>query len=247
MSSEEMVAAIQNGDTGLQERLWERVCKLVRVYAYRYYMATNGRGGVTIEDLEQTGYLAMVEAADRYDPGKAAFSTYLVQYLHKYFQEASGRLYQTTNGQLMPKDALDVSISLNMPLDDDEKAELMEIIADPTAILDNVEAKICNEQLQKAVEDALRELPEDQTSVMHCRFWENLTYEETAVRLGRGTGSVRAMEEKAIRTLRKPKSRERLMPFYDFSYYNNTGLGAYKSTGESVQERYLLQKERFKR
>lgn len=244
MSTDEMVAAIQNGDLGLLEALWERLRRLVHTFAYRYYAATQGRGGVAVEDLEQTGYLAMMDAIPRYNSGEAAFSTYLVQYLRKYFQAASGRLYKTTSGQLMPKDALNVSVSLNMPIDDDEETELMEITADPATSWDDIEEVIWREQLRETVAAVLQELPEDQTAVMRCRFWDNLTYEETAGRLGRDTGSVRGAEQKAIRALRQSKNKKRLMPFYDFNYYSGTGLGAFKSSGASVQERYLIRQER---
>lgn len=243
MSTEEMVAAIQNGDAGLLEQLWEKLQRLVHTFAYRYYTATQGRGGVTVEDLEQTGYLAMMDAIPRYNPGEAAFSTYLVQYLRKHFQEASGRLYQDKKGLLMPKDALNISLSLNMTVDDDEETELMEITEDPATGWDDVDEVIWREQLREVVADVLQELPEDQTAVVRCRFWDNLTYEETAGRLDRDAGSVRGSEQKAIRALRQSKHRKRLMPFYDFNYYSGTGLGAFKSSGASVQERYLIRQE----
>ena len=121
MSNEEIVAAIRAGNTALLEPLWKQVRRLVYMFAYRHYMATQGRGGVTVEDLTQVGYLAMVDAIPRYDPAEAAFSTFLVQYLRKHFQEASGRLYQDKRGLLMPKDALNTSLSLNITVDDDEE------------------------------------------------------------------------------------------------------------------------------
>lgn len=51
-----------------------------------------------MEDLEQAGFLAVMDAIPRYDPEEAAFSTYLVKYLRKHFQETSGRLYKDTKG-----------------------------------------------------------------------------------------------------------------------------------------------------
>lgn len=243
MSTEEMVAAIQGGDVALLEPLWAKLWRLVRRFAYRYYMATQGRGGVTVEDLEQAGFLAVMDAIPRYDPKEAAFSTYLVQYLRKHFQEASGRLYKDAKGCFMPKDALNTCISLNMTVDDDEETELVEITADPATNLEVIEEKIWREQLRETVADVLQELPEDQMAVVRCRFWEGLTYEEAANQLGRDAGSVRGAEQKAIRGLRKSKNKKRLIPFYDFNYYSGTGFGAFKSNGASVQERYVMRKE----
>lgn len=243
MSNEEMVAAIQAGDAALLEPLWNQVRRLVYMFAYRYYMTTQGRGGVTVEDLVQVGYLAMVDAIPRYDPAEAAFSTFLVQYLRKHFQEASGRLYQDKRGLLMPKDALNTSLSLNITVDDDEETELMEITADPATGWENVEDAIWREQLQGVVADVLQELPEEQTAVLRGRFWDQHTYEQIAGNMGSNLSTVIGTEHKALRVLRQSKHRKRLMPFYDFNYYSGTGLGAFKSSGASVQERYLIRQE----
>lgn len=243
MSTEEMVVAIQGGNTALLEPLWGKLQRLVRKFAYRYYTATQGRGGVTVEDLEQAGFLAVMDAIPRYDPKEAAFSTYLVQYLRKHFQEASGRLYKDAKGCFMPKDALNTCVSLNMTVDDDEETELVEITSDPATNLESIEEKIWREQLRETVADVLQELPEDQMAVVRCRFWEGLTYEEAAKQLGRDAGSVRGAEQKAIRGLRKSKNKKRLLPFCDFNYYSGTGFGAFKSNGASIQERYVMRKE----
>ena len=243
MSNEEMVAAIQEGNTALLESLWNQMQRMVYTFACRHYTATQGRGGVTVEDLVQVGYLAMVDAVPRYDPAEAAFSTYLVQYLRKHFQEASGRLYQDKKGALKPKDALNTSLSLNITVDDDEETELMEITADHTAGLESTEEAIWREQLRGVVEEVLQELPEEQTEVLRHRFWNQQTYEQIAGNMGSNTSAVIGAEHKALRMLRQSRHRKRLMPFYDFNYYSGTGLGAFKSSGASVQERYLIRQE----
>lgn len=243
MSNEEMVAAIQEGNTALLESLWNQMQRMVYTFAYRHYTATQGRGGVTVEDLVQIGYLAMMDAIGRYDPAEAAFSTFLVQYLRKYFQEASGRLYQDKRGVLMPKDTLNVSLSLNITVDDDEETELMEITADPTAGLESAEEAIWREQLRGAVAEVLQELPEEQSAVLRHRFWDQQTYEQIAGNMGSNTSAVIRTEHKALRVLRQPRHRKRLMPFYDFNYHSGTGLGVFRATGMSVQERYLVMEE----
>lgn len=243
MSNEEMVAAIQEGNTALLESLWNQMQRMVYTFAYRHYTATQGRGGVTVEDLVQVGYLAMMDAIGRYDPAEAAFSTFLVQYLRKHFQEASGRLYQDKRGVLMPKDTLNVSLSLNITVDDDEETELMEITADPTAGLESAEEAIWREQLRGAVAEVLQELPEEQSAVLRHRFWDQQTYEQIAGNMGSNTSAVIRTEHKALRVLRQPRHRKRLMPFYDFNYHSGTGLGVFRATGMSVQERYLVMEE----
>ena len=244
MSIDEMAVVIQGGNLELLEPLWEQVIRLVKSQANRHWTATQGRGGVVADDLIQIGYLAMVDAISRYDPDKAAFTTYLVQYLQKYFHEATGRCYTDSSGRLMPKDALNVSVSLNMPVDDDEETELLEIVADPATSCEDTEEKIWQEQLRETMSSLLQELPAEQMEILRCRFWEDLTREETAERLGNDTGSIRMAESKAMRTLAQPKNRRRLMPFVDFDYYGGSGLGAFRASGMSVQERYLVLAEK---
>lgn len=244
MSNEEMVAAIQKGDARLLEPLWDKVWRLVHTFAYRYYMATQGRGGVTVEDLEQTGYLAMVDAVSRYDATEAAFSTFLVLYLRKYFQEASGRRYKDKKGMVIPKDALDVSVSLNVSVGDEDETELINLIEDPTTQWENIDEQIWQEQMRDAVMEVLQDLPEQQVAAVRCRFWDQMTYEQAAGQLGCDANAVRGAENKAIRALRQPRYRSRLLPFYDFDYYGGTGFGSFRHSGMSVQERYLMAQEK---
>lgn len=52
------------------------------------------------------------------------------------------------------------------------------------------------------------------------------------------------LDPKAIRALRRLKSAKKIRPFYDFDYCRGTSLGGFRSTGMSVQERYLVMQER---
>ena len=244
MSINEMAVAIQGGNLELLEPLWEQVIRLVKSQANRHWKATQGRGGVVADDLIQIGYLAMVDAISRYDPDKSAFTTYLVQYLQKYFHEATGRCYTDSSGRLMPKDALNVSVSLNMPVDDDEETELLEIIADPATSFEDTEEKIWQDQLRETMSSLLQELPAEQMKILRCRFWEDLTREEIAQQLGSNAVAIQKAERKAIRTLAQPKNKGRLLPFWDFDYYSGAGFGTFKRSGMSIQERYLTLMEK---
>jgi RNA polymerase sigma-B factor len=62
----ELVAAQRrDGDSASREELIMRHAGLVRAIARRY----NGRG-LPHEDIEQTGYLGLIQAVDRYDPAR---------------------------------------------------------------------------------------------------------------------------------------------------------------------------------
>ena len=49
------------------------------------------------------------------------------------------------------------------------------------------------------------------------------------------------MENKGIRELRKSRTLHR---FLDFDMYHGTGLGAFRLSGSSIQEQYILKQER---
>ena len=37
-----------------------------------------------------------------------------------------------------------------------------------------------------------------------------------------------------------------MSPFYEFDCYHGTGLGAFRSTGASIQERYMMKQDRIR-
>jgi RNA polymerase sigma factor (sigma-70 family) len=244
MSNEELVTEMQKGNTSLLEALWEGVRHFVHQSAYRYYKATERRGGLEVEDLMQVGFEAMVDAIPRYDPAEASFLTYLAQYLRKHFQEATGRTYPDAQGRLMPKDALNVSLSLNATVDEDGETEMIELVEDEAASCDSAEDKVWRAQLRDAVAEVLKELPEEQQEVLYSRFWQGKTYDATGADMNMTGTSARQIEGKALRTIRQDRYLKRLKPFHNFDCYRGTGLAAFKHSGMSVQERYIITREK---
>ena len=54
------------------------------------------------------------------------------------------------------------------------------------------------------------------------------------------------MENKGLKILRQPETAANLIEFYDFSYYTGTGLGAFRQSGLTIQEKYLILEEQKK-
>lgn len=240
MSNEELVAAIQNGDQGRMAELWDSVHRLVCKYARQYWGMLEGRGGLTVEDLVQTGYVALVEAVESYDSMVAAFSTWLYIYLRKHFRNAAG-----LHGKAKTNDPINTRISLNSPIDEEDGDTLDALIEDPksAATFQSVEDAIYNEQLHNALEDALAALPADVAEVLRLRNYDRLTVAEIGERWGVKYERIRQMENQGMRKLRQPKTAHKLRPFYDFDYYSSTGLSSFRRSGVSVQERYILMEE----
>lgn len=249
MSNEELVAAIQAGSVELMGRLWEQVAGLIKWKVKRIMTVLEGcpGRGVEFEDLCQSGYLAMVAAVDTYDPAAGGtFSTWLMYHLKTAFAEATG--YRTQKGRQEP---LNNYLSLDTPLTDDaDSDDLMDVVADPAGLQwrESLEDAIWYKELQETVGSALSTVPEQYREILRLRYWEDMTLEDIGELRGVSKERVRKMENKGIRILRQPQTASQLYTFFDFDFYGGTGLGAFRYSGMSVQERYLvIQEERKER
>lgn len=83
-------ASVQTGEPGAMLNLWEGVRRFVAKYAYR--RAHNSNGHIPHEDLMQAGFLAMLDAVDRFDPRweDASFLSVLRLTIKTRFAEKSG-------------------------------------------------------------------------------------------------------------------------------------------------------------
>ncbi len=241
MSNEEIAVRIQAGEIELMGQLWAGVEQLVKWKANRVSNAIGYNCGVDFDDLYQSGYLAMVEAVETYEFGKGSFTTWLMLHLKTAFAEATG--YRTVKGRSEP---LNNAMSLDKPLDNDpDGASFGDLVPDPraTASMVAVEEKLWREQLHKGMEGVLSELSPEQSTVLRCRYYECQTQEMVAKRLRMPAYKVQSLERKGLRELRGHKLARKIRHFYDFDYYNGTGLGAFQKSGMSIQERYLIVKE----
>lgn len=244
MSNEELALTIRQGEQGRTLELWEQVNGLVKRKALQIMTALQLSGnprGVDFDDLYQTGYLAMVAAVETYSPERGAFSTWFMFYLKTAFAEATG--YRTKSGRCEP---LNTAASLERPVSPDEpdSGTLAEFIPDGRAAdaIADVEESVYHEQLHKAIDGAMSELPTDNAQVLRLRYWDDMPLSAVGEVMGKSTERTRQMEIKGIRELRKSRTLHR---FLDFDMYHGTGLGAFRSSGSSIQEQYVLKQERW--
>ncbi len=202
--------------------------------------ALEGKRGVTLDDFMQEGYIAMVEAAESHGPEAGAFSTWLMFYLKRRFWELLG--FRTEKKR---NDPINTTSSLDAPIGDEDGDIWLEIVADPTGetALRDVEDQLWREQLRDTVAMVMEDLPDQQQEVLHRRFWLNQNSEEIGAGMGISLNQTRNEEDKAIRRLRRWEHSKHLRPFHDFSFYTGTGLGAFRRTSSSIQERYLIAQE----
>lgn len=243
-TNEELAKEAQKGDAETIEALWMQVQNLVKWKANRVLTVLEQQGrlrGLEFEDLLHTGYIAMLEAVQTFNPAQGSFSTWLNYYLQSAFANISG--YK--NGKY--RDPIHSAVSLDLPLSEDPDGGVMyETIPDPKAAedLEAVEDAIWQQQLHNTLEEILAEIPEVSTKVLRLRFYQNQTLTEVGSAFSVGTEMARQMERQALRELRKPKRSRKLSPFLDFNVYSGTGLTTFRATGTSIQERYLIREEK---
>ena len=199
MSNEELAQRIQQGERDLILQLWAQVRRYAHDRAYKWHRATGGRGGVTLNDLEQEAFIALLEALEGWDEKAGKFLTWYDLRLKAAFTAAT---MQRTKRDM--KDPLESALSLDASLLDgeDDPFILADVVADPRAEddLNTVEER----DRQAAIRRVLNSLQVEQRRVILLRYYHDMTREQTAQRLHLTKTRAAAIEAKALRLLRHP-------------------------------------------
>ncbi len=187
MTNEQLVCAIQGGDRDKLVELWHQVQRLIYKKAARLV----GLNGTTIDDMLQSGFIAMMLAANDFDPSKGTkFTTHFDFRLRAEFSICTG--YRAKSTWLDP---LQTAVSLDAPVEDGEDATLADFIPDPEATdaLDNLNIRI-------GVAEILSELPENQQRAVRDKYWNNISVDQKTLNL-------------AMKRLRHPDCSKRLRAY----------------------------------
>lgn len=178
-------------------------------------------------------------------PLSATGIAWLMYHLQKEFADITG--YRTKQGRHDPLNLpYGMVAELDKPMSDDANSDpLSEIIPDSyaEAQMKAVEELLYREQLHEALEQAMAEIPADRAEVLRKRYYEGKTLAEVEESRGTTTEYIRQLENYAIRDMRKPQSKRYLNEFADHNYFRGTGLGAFRHTGMSSEELYVIRKE----
>jgi len=241
LTNEELAVRIQQGEQDCIAALWDGVERFVSMQAGKRFRALGGCGGVTEEDLYQSGFLAMMSAASSYNPSKGmSFIGWLDIALKTSFAEAAGHLSTR-------RDALDYSMGLDEPIHGADGLTIADSIEDPCDGFEDAEDRIWREQLHAELEKSLCALPEEQADTLRRRFYQGKTLAEIGAEYGLTPYQARSLEEKALRTMRRPEIRRRLEAFIDENtpYYLKVGTARFHSTHTSATEQIVLIRERL--
>lgn len=199
MTNEELARRIQQGERDLLLQLWEQVRRYAHDRAYKWFRATNGRGGQTVQDLEQEAFLALLEALEGWTETAGPFLPWYSLRLKAAFTAATAQRTQRDR-----KDPLQDCLSLDAPLTDRE--------GDPFTLEDTIPDQRAEEDLetveerekQAAIRRVLDSLQTEQRRVILLRYFYGLTREQTAQRLHLTKTRASTIEAKALRLLRHP-------------------------------------------
>ena len=207
MTTNEIAVAVQAGQADRLE-LWEAVRRFANDRAYRWTRAAKGRGGVVLDDLIQTSFLALLDAVQTWRPDSgASFIGWYSLKLKAAFTEATGQRTERTR-----QEPLDRAQSLDMPLNGEigEDLTLADVIEDPRSEeeIEAVAELDYQQRRKQALAKALDGLTEDQRRAVVLRHCHGLTLDQTAARMGTTKATARAAEQKGLRLLRHPKNQE---------------------------------------
>ena len=242
MTNEEIVCAIKAGDTALYPELWERVRRIIFRRALSFYNSRRdfcASHGVTLEDLNQCGYFALVDAVKAWSPESGyRFTTFLNLHMKCQFKAALDGGKQRT-----AKDMLNCCDSLDKPMGDDlEGLSLEDAIPDPAAEQDmeDAETRVFFEELRNEMKQCLNSIDKEQADILRMQFFEGKTQGEIAERIGKSCQRVHQIKSKGLRELRKPQYSRQLLPYaeyLDLLAWRSTGFQSVKSSGLSSVER----------
>lgn len=208
MTNEELARQIQQGERDLILQLWEQVRRYAHDRAYKWFRATNGRGGQTVQDLEQEAFLALLEALEGWDEKAGPFLPWYSLRLKAAFTAATAQRTQRDR-----KDPLQDCLSLDAPLTDQE--------GDPFTLEDTIPDQRAEDDLntveewdrQAAIRRVLDSLQAEQRRVILLRYYHDMTREQTAQRLHLTRSRAATIEAKALRLLRRPVNSRVLLQY----------------------------------
>lgn len=242
MELEELAAQVKAGEPGAMLELWEAVRRFVGMKA-RDCARAGGR--VPLDDLIQVGFLAVLDAADKYDPSKenASFLSLLSLKLWKQWDEEAG--IRTTR-----RDALQYADSLDAPAmaGDEDSAPAVELLPDGGAALTfmGVEYADFLDYCRRLIRAALDTLPPAQGALLQLHYLEGRSLEAAATLCGLSCKQAASDTEfRALLRLERGKYRRELRDcleaFEDFREYQTAAkCETWKRTGLSRTEAAAL-------
>lgn len=237
MDKEMLAIKAQLGNREALAQLWEAVRPLLygktRSFYTHYGSDACTRHGVTLEDLQQETYFALLDAVKAFQPGRGfQFTTY-----------ASKNRFRACMGILSThRNALDYADSMNRPADEEGDTESGDLIPDPQAAaeLEAVDTREEQRFYSAVLETACAPLSFLQREILKRVYRDKQTRPQIAQALHVTPATVRREEAKALRTLRGDRRVWSLADEYlETAAYQQTGWCAWYYQQASVEEKIV--------
>lgn len=236
LTNEQLAEFIQQGNEDLKPVLWERVKKLLYMFAgkyYRRYTEYCDRFGVTEWDLKQQAYTAYENSFASYDRSRGTYAAYL----NLMFKNA-------IRGLFGGKDPLNFSDSLDRLLDtEDEGSGAVGDLIPDTAAAEAFE-EIEESSVAAVVRSAVEKLPDRERDIIKSRYFDGLSRPRISADIGMSSERVRQIETTALNRLHKNRDIRRLGDELGYSSqraYHNT-VSSFKRYGMSNVERLAIER-----
>lgn len=249
-TNEELAVQAQAGDKGAISQLWNQTRGIIFMILARYYNRNPerfARCGVTMDDLEQEGFFAVLEAVEAFNPAKGwKFTSWLNYPLQNHVNAILG----TRSGQIKHIPLNECS-SLDEPISQEsDDMTLGDSVEDQTALeaFQGVEDRAYNSQLHDTLEVCLSFLEKPLERAVRGQYYENKSLKELGRELGVSYQYARDLKNKGLRKLRGGKARRLLLEYADEiisgGACQGTGFQSWSSYG-SVEETTIEYLERI--
>jgi RNA polymerase sigma-B factor len=253
-------------DLELREQLIEQQLPLVESLARRYV-----HRGELLEDLVQVGTIGLIKAVDRYEPARGVELTAfavpnILGEIKRHLRDRCGpirvpRRYQETSARMrstrrqlttqLQRNPTAAELAAAANLDEDELAEAMRAEQARTPLsLSDAGPQVSSDEMVDASEDrvlifrGLRSLHRQERSALRYRYFEDLSQEEIAARLGISQTQTSRLISSGLAKLRdqfeaKPRcaAREKPLNSWHGDSASRRGSAAARDRGEATLAR----------
>lgn len=237
MTNEEIVGRIQQGETGLMDRLLEQNRGFIYKVARRYLPAAIRNRGMDLEDLAQAACIGMIEAVPAWDSERGSFLAVAVYYMTCSIRQELG--ISTTKQRFENEEP---PVLLGAPAGEDEGGEtLQELVQDTTAADPQQAAEQAD--MQRIVHHAVEELPEKQRNVVRAYYLDGSSMADLSSLIGCSTEKAEQYKRTGLYALRKNRQLRLLWMEYDAAAFATRTYAAWKHTHTSAVEAAAMQRD----
>lgn len=219
---------------------WTEVCEqnrgLVYSIARRYLGACEHDPAIDIDDLMQTGYIGLMQAASTHDETKSSFANWAAYYIRHEI-----RLMLSLHRKL-PRVRM-LELSLDAPVMDGEEPTLGDVVASDV----DIEADALRKEVVQVVRAAVDRLPEEQRALVRLCDLQGRSLRDVAQACGTSFITAQNTRRKAQKALFSDKNlraltTERVLD-KTTDWHRHVGVANYRSTWVSSTEALVFQRE----